>query len=153
MVRLSDIDPDMAASLRDAPLPSFEASPWVSPPDLRTARVAIVSTAGIHRTGDIPFTGHDGDYRIVPGAIDDADLSMTHLSINFDRAAYQQDVNVAFPLARLRTLAASGEIGSVAAWHYSFMGATPPEQMEPSAREVARLLKGDHVDVALLIPI
>lgn len=153
MVRLSDLDPDIAETMRNAVVPTFDSTPWVTPPDLLSARVAIVSTAGIHRVDDVPFTGHDGDYCIVPGDVEDAGLTMTHLSVNFDRAAYQQDVNVAFPLARLRTLAENGEIGSVASWHYSFMGATPPEQMERSAREVARLLAGDNVDLALLIPI
>ena len=124
MVRLSDLDPDIAETMRNAVVPTFDSTPWVTPPDLRSARVAIVSTAGIHRVDDVPFTGHDGDYRIVPGDVEDAGLTMTHLSVNFDRAAYQQDVNVAFPLARLRTLAENGEIGSVASWHYSFMGAT-----------------------------
>ena len=153
MVRLSDLDPDIAAALRNAPMPAYDGTPWITPPDLRKARVAIISSAAIHRAGDIPFTGHDADYRIVPADVDYADLVMTHLSVNFDRAAYQQDVNVAFPLEHLHTLAANGEIGSVAAWHYSFMGATSPVQMEQPAREVARLLKGDDVDLALLIPI
>ena len=153
MVRLADLDADIADALRTAAVPIFDCTPWVAPPDARAARVAIISTAGLHRVDDVPFTGHDSDYRIIPGDIEDANLTMTHLSVNFDRAAYQQDVNVAFPLARLRTLATNGEIGSVAAWHYSFMGATPPEHMERSAREVARLLKGDDVDLALLIPI
>jgi D-proline reductase (dithiol) PrdB len=56
-------------------------------------------------------------------------------------------------LERLRTLAAAGEIGSVADWHYSFMGATHPDEMADAAREMTRLLQGDNVDLALLIPI
>ena len=78
---------------------------------------------------------------------------MTHSSINFDRSAYQQDVNVCFPLDHMRTLAESGEIGSVADWHYSFMGSTVPQRMEPAAKEVSKLLLGDKVNLVLLIPI
>ena len=58
-----------------------------------------------------------------------------------------------FPLDRLRELAAEGVIGSVAATHYSFMGATDPVQMEPYAREVASQLKSDAVHAVLLSPV
>ena len=51
---------------------------------------------------------------------------MSHISVNFDRSGFQQDLNVVFPVERLREMAADGEIGSVAD---SFMGATDPEQM------------------------
>jgi len=78
---------------------------------------------------------------------------MTHISTNFDRTGFQQDWNVVFPLERLRELAAEGIIGSVAAYHYSFMGATDPAEMEPAARNLALLLKGDRVDGALLVPV
>ena len=78
---------------------------------------------------------------------------MTHLSQNFDRTGFQQDWNVAFPLDRLRELAESGQIDTVADYHYSFMSATSPEHMEPVTAELARLLHGDSVDAVLLIPI
>ena len=52
---------------------------------------------------------------------------MSHISTNFDRTGFQQDINVVFPVDRLRELAARGTIGSVADFHYSFMGATAPE--------------------------
>jgi D-proline reductase (dithiol) PrdB len=80
------------------------------------------------------------------------DLVMSHISTNFDRTGFQQDWNVVFPLDRLRELAAQGIIGSVADFHYSYMGATDPKEMEPTARDLARLLKKDKVDAVLLIP-
>ncbi|MEC8857631.1 MAG: glycine/sarcosine/betaine reductase selenoprotein B family protein [Chloroflexota bacterium] len=135
---------------RSAP---FEHTPWVDAPKLTDARVAIITTAAIHRVDDRPFTGHEGDYRVIPGDVEYGELSMTHSSVNFDRSGYQQDVNVCFPLNHVRTLMASGEIGSVARWHYSFMGSTAPQRMEPAAKEVSRLLLGDNVDLALLIPV
>ena len=46
-----------------------------------------------------------------------------------------------------------GRIGSVAATHYSFMGATDPREMEGAAREVAARLKQDRVDAVLLSPV
>jgi D-proline reductase (dithiol) PrdB len=46
---------------------------------------------------------------------------MSHVSVNFDRTGFQQDLKVIFPLDRLRELAVEGSIGSVAAFHYSFL--------------------------------
>jgi D-proline reductase (dithiol) PrdB len=50
-------------------------------------------------------------------------------------------------------LAKEGVIASVASFHYSFMGATDPRQMETQAREVAGLLQKDGVSGALLVPV
>ncbi|HIN37587.1 MAG TPA: selenoprotein B glycine/betaine/sarcosine/D-proline reductase [Dehalococcoidia bacterium] len=157
MVRWEDIHPRERASFEErlagrytAP---FEETPWAEAPELADARVAIVTTAALHRSDDRPFTGHVGDYRVIPGDIDYQDLAMTHSSTNFDRSAYQQDVNVCFPLDHLRTLVESLEIGSVADWHYSFMGSTAPQLMEPAAKEVSRLLIGDNVNLVILIPV
>ncbi len=153
MVRLSDLPPPVAGFLANMPMPEFESTPWAAPPALSDARVAIVSTAGLHRSDDRKFRGGATDYRIIPADVDLDDLAMSHASVNFDRSGFQQDVNIAFPLEHLHTLAAAGEIGSVAQWHYSFMGATDPVQFVETAAQVGRLLKDDHVTCALLIPI
>ena len=152
MVRWADIPESLQNNFKNRTSP-FESTPWVEVPALADARIAIITTAAIHRHDDRPFTGHEGDYRVIPGDIDYADLAMTHSSVNFDRSAYQQDVNVCFPLEHMRTLVDSGEIGSVADWHYSFMGSTAPVRMEPAAKEVSKLLLGDNVNLALLIPV
>ncbi|MEJ2718915.1 MAG: glycine/sarcosine/betaine reductase selenoprotein B family protein [Deltaproteobacteria bacterium] len=81
------------------------------------------------------------------------DLVMTHVSPNFDRVGFQTDWNVVFPLDRLRELAQSDLIGSVADYHYSFMGATDPRQMEATARGLAPLLTRDRVNALLLVPV
>ena len=78
---------------------------------------------------------------------------MSHASVNFDRTAFQRDINVVFPLDRLRAMVATGTIGSLAATHYSFMGATDPRGMEANARAVAGRLKSDRVDAVLLTPV
>ena len=153
MVRLSDLPPHVAQGLLNLPLPEYGAPPWVQPPRLTEARVALVTTAGLHRRSDAKFVGGAADYRILPDDIDPADIMMSHVSVNFDRSGFQQDVNVVFPLELLRELAARGEIGSVARWHYSFMGATDPTRLEESATQLARLLQDDKVDAALLVPV
>ncbi len=153
MVRLSDMPPAVGGFLGSMPMPEFESTPWAPPPRLREARVALISTAGLHRRSDRKFQGAASDYRIIPGDIDYADLAMSHLSVNFDRSGFQQDANVAFPLEHLRALAEAGEIGSVAQWHYSFMGATDPAQFTETGAQVGRLLRDDGVNAALLVPI
>ena len=78
---------------------------------------------------------------------------MSHVSANFDRTGFQQDWNVVFPLDRLRELADQGAIGSLAAYHYSFMGGTKPERMEGDARNLAGILSNDGVNAVLLVPV
>ena len=134
-------------------MPEFESSAWVTPPALTDARIAIVSTAALHRRSDARFQPGAGDYRIIPGDVDPGDVLMSHVSVNFDRSGFQQDLNVAFPLPLLREMAGEGAIGSVGSWHYSFMGSTDPTELKDSADEIARLLKGDGVTTVLLVPV
>lgn len=107
----------------------------------------------MYNAAKIRFAGATPDYHVIPADIKAADLLTSHISINFDRTGLQEDWNVAFPLDRLSELAAEGVIGSVAATHYSFMGASDPLQMEPHARELAGRLKRDQVDAVLLAPV
>ena len=153
MVRLSSLPPDYAQNLLNLPLPEYDSTPWARPSKpLRQMRIAIISTAGVGLRGEPPY-GFAGEYRVLPGDIEDVDIALNHVSINFDRTGFQQDVNVVFPLQRLKELAQAGKIGSVADYHYSFMGATDPTRMEESAAQVAELLKQDGVDGAILVPV
>ncbi len=153
MVRLSDLSPALADALRKLPMPEFAATPLAQPPSLSQSRVAIVSTAGLHRRSDATFRPGASDFRIIPGDVATSELVMSHVSVNFDRSGFAQDPNLVFPIDRLREMKASGEIGSLAAWHYSFMGASDPSTMSESGAEVGRLLKRDGVDIALLVPV
>lgn len=153
MVRLRDLDSNFAQYLRDMEMSAPDGTPWATAVPLAKARVAIISTAGLHRRSDTRFSVGAGDYRLIPGDVDAADLVMSHVSVNFDRSGFQQDLNVVFPLALLHKLAAAGEIGSVARWHYSFMGATDPARMAETGSEVGRLLREDGVTAALLVPV
>jgi D-proline reductase (dithiol) PrdB len=135
------------------PLPEFESTPWTPAPPLKQARVALISTAGLSRRDDVRFRNGAIDYRLIPGDVDPNELIMSHVSVNYDRSGFQQDVNVVFPLNHLRTLAAAGEIGGLSRWHYSFMGATDPHRVADSGHQVGKLLKDDGVDVVLLAPV
>jgi D-proline reductase (dithiol) PrdB len=154
MARLERLPEPQRSHIAKTKLPSFDTHPWVSGPSLTQRRVAIISTAGLHRRDDRPFSFESGDhYRIIPGDIVANDLIMSHVSTNFDRSGFQQDWNIAFPLDRLRELVDEGVIGSLADFHYSFMGAVDPPDMEPSARKMAGFLKKDRVNAVLLVPV
>ena len=154
MVRLTDIPEIDAQHLLDKECPAFEGEPWVAGLPLAERRVAIVTTAGLHRAGERNFDLRDTGYRVIPGDIEGADLLMSHASVNFDRTGFQQDVNVVFPIDRLRELAAAGAVGSLAGFHYSVMGAGwLPHEIEATARELAGMLKEDKVNAVLLSPV
>ena len=152
-MRLSDLPAATAKRLAELECPNFTTTPWADGPPLARRRVAIVSSAGLVVRGETPFRGRDADYRAIPSSTSADQLLVSHISINFDRTGFEEDRNVVFPLDRLNELAADGAIGSVAATHYSFMGATDPVQMEGHAREVAAHLKRDGVDAVLLSPV
>ena len=144
MVRLSDLHSSAADHLRARAeaMPSFECEQWLTAPRLADCTVALVSTCGMHRRNDPPFTPGTTEYRVIPRGA------------NFDRSGLADDPNVAMPLDRLEALADAGEIGGVSNWHYTFMGAHPaPQMFEAAGMEVGRLLAADGVDVALLVPI
>ena len=136
--------------------PRFDTTPWAEGPPLAQRRVALVSTAGLHRRSDRPFDGAAGatEYRVIPAGTPATELVMSHISVNFDRSGFRADPNVVLPLDRLAELAAEGIVGSVADFHYSFMGAPwPSTRFEPKARELAALLERDRVDAAVLLPV
>ena len=94
-------------------LPDFGPTPFVSGLPLSRRRVAIVTTSGLHVHTDRPFEMGSADYRIIPGDTPAASLRMSHISVNFDRSGFQEDINVVFPLDRLRELAAVGIVGYI----------------------------------------
>lgn len=153
MARLDLMPAHMRAHLLALPCPVFDTTPWVEGPPLKERKVALISTAGLQRRGDRPFAHGATDYRLIAADTLAADLVMSHVSMNFDRTGFQQDWNVVFPLERLRALVGAGDIGSLAQYHYSFMGATDPSAMEPRARELAKIMKTEGVNAVLLVPV
>ena len=107
-----------AAAMREfgatAPVPEFD-EPAFTPlgKPLPDARVAIVTSAALHRSGDEAFSQGDTSYRSIDRA--DRDLVLGHWSPNFDRSGFQLDLNVVYPIDRLEELSADGVIGS-ASW-------------------------------------
>ena len=154
MVRLGDLSDAEREHIMAKPLPSFAERPWVEGPPLSERRVAIVTTAGLHRLGDDAFDFVDVSYRVIPADTDTSTLTMTHSSVHFDRSGFREDVNTVFPLDRLHELAGDGVVGSVAEHHFSLMGAGwPPEMIEPTCDELASMLHADEVTAVVLVPV
>ncbi len=126
---------------------------------LREARLALVSSAGFVLPGQEAFasnlSGGDGSFREIPWDTAVSAMVETHHSQSFDHAGMRRDPNLAFPLDRVREMAAEGRIGSVNSRHLSFMGSitAPGRLVRDFAPEAARRLVGDGVDVALLVPV
>ncbi len=150
MAHHHDLPPRTRANVEALACPVFETTPFVAGPKLSQRRVAVISTAGIHRRDDKKFAMSSTGFREVTSA---DDILMSHVSVNYDRTGYLQDINTILPLDRLAELERNGVIGAVADTHYSFMGATDPAGMQPDAAQVAGMLKADQVDAVLLVPV
>ena len=108
MVYMRDMSEGAFSRIMNQDLPDYGNTACLDGPPLSTRRIAIITTAGLHRRQDRTFTLGMGEYRIIPDDTDMADLIMSHVSSNFDRTGFQQDFNVVFPIERLRELAAEG---------------------------------------------
>jgi D-proline reductase (dithiol) PrdB len=153
MARLEDIPEPSRTAVANAPCPDFDTTPFVAGPPLSERRVAIISSAALIHRGDKPFHYGSGEYRAVPGRWSNNDILTSHVSINFDRAGFQRDLNVIYPIDRLHELAAEGVIGSVADTHYTVMGSTDPAAMVQSADGIAAALLADRVNAVVLAPV
>lgn len=155
-----DIERDF---IREKLLPDFEYTCFETATEhkklsksLESARVALVSTAGLHLDSQEPFIINraegDDSFRSIPSdsAVDSFQLS--HPGYNTARVI--EDVNTVFPLERLHALAQAGIIGSVASNAYSFMGyiPRPARLIEKTAPAIAEEMTHDNVDLVLLVP-
>ena len=153
MARLDDIPEPTRTAVANIPCPAFETTPFITGPKLAERRVAIVSSAALIHRGDKPFDFGSGEYRAVPGTWDTADILMSHVSINHDRNGYRRDLNVLYPIDRLRELAADGVIGGIADTHYTIMGSTDPAGMTAAADQIAARMRLEYVDSVVLAPV
>lgn len=139
-------------------LVSSEFIPWTQwDVPAREAKVALVTTGGVYlkRGLHVPFdtTSPAGDpsFREFPSVVEAEDIAVAHTTGDCRYAA--EDVNVVFPLERLRELADAGYIGAVGPFAYSFMGhvTDPADLLSNYAPSVAYRLKRMGADVALVV--
>ena len=160
MPRLEALSEVERKTLSFFPCMEFDATPWVPlAKDLSKCKVALISTAGLHLRGDKPFVtdlkGGDPSFRVIPSNSSSADILQSHVSIGFDHTGFYKDINIAFPIDRLRELVERGVIGSVSENYYSFMGALRDMRrvVDDTGPQVAQRLKDEGVDLAFLVPI
>ena len=117
----------------------------------RSVRTAIASKAGAttETTGELVETilNEMGDGVLL------ADLSGQLIYLN--RAA-RRDLNVFYPLDRLRELVAAGRLGGLTAQHVSLMGHVEehhlPTLTGSTAPQIAQLMRDQRADIVLLVP-
>src|SRR2546426_5764336 len=124
MPRLDRLSQIARNNLLTFPAQVNETAPFLRPAKpLEACRLAIITTAGLHRRGDRLFTPGDQSYRVIASHTPTVDIIQSHTSIGFDRVPIMLDINISFPIDRLRELIARGELGGLAPNCYSFMGA------------------------------
>lgn len=133
--------------------------PWAKPEKpLREAVLALVTTGGVHLTSQPPFNMTDpkGDptFREVPVDTPRGLLTITH--DYYDHRDAEKDLNLVFPVDRLKEMVDAGALGKLHPQTYSFMGHIDGPHLrtlqEKSGPEVARKLADAKVDYALLVP-
>jgi D-proline reductase (dithiol) PrdB len=152
MPRLDRLPEANRTNLLNLPMQVNEGAPYCRlDRPLAAVRLAIVTTAGLHRRGDRPFAPGEQSYRVIPGDLVSVEIVQSHTSLGFDRAPIMHDVNISF---RLRELVARGELGSLAPNHYSFMGAQRDLAgiQATTGPEVGRRLREEGVQAALITP-
>jgi D-proline reductase (dithiol) PrdB len=134
-------------------------SPWTQfDKDISKCRLALVTTGGVHLKSQKPFDMKDasGDptFREIPAETRPSELTITHNY--YDHSDADKDVNIVFPIERVKELKQSNEIGDVNYRHFSFMGHIMHHHIKTLVNEtgprVAEALKLDKVDIVILTP-
>jgi len=121
--------------------------------------LAIVSTAGFYLEDDEPFdidsARGEAGFRTIPSNFDQEKLKIAHT--HYPHARVKEDINVLFPIDRLRELEKVKVIGKLAPNFYSFgFGGDLVQEFigesNGSAHQLVQKLKADQVDGVLMIP-
>lgn len=155
MPRLDRLPPMNRNNLLMLPVQVNDTAPFTPPGrPLAACRLAIVTTAGLHRRGDRPFGPGEQTYRAIPADTPAADIVQSHTSLGFDRTPIMRDLNISFPVDRLRELVSRGTLAGVGPHHYSFMGAQRDVRRieQETGPEVGRRLREEGVEAALITP-
>ena len=146
--------------LKAYPWRRLDPVPWTPlTKPLARCKLALVSSAGFVMPDQPPFDeafkGGDPSFREIPSDTDVSKLRESHRSESFDHSGMRADPNLAFPMDRVRELAARGRIRAVNRRHLSCMGSitAPGRLVSQTAPAAAQRMVEDEVDVALLVPV
>jgi D-proline reductase (dithiol) PrdB len=132
--------------------PSARAWCAVTKP-VNESRIALLTSAALRLADQEPFVPReDLSYRRIPSDPGTGTVVIDHHS--GIGAVPKQDPEIVFPRASLAALAKDHRIGSLAPFHYSFMGGVRKhEELEKElAPALAHELTKERVDLALLVP-
>lgn len=121
---------------------------------LSQMKIALVTSAGVRRVTDEPYND-EGDERfyVLPGDINVADLTVNYASpANYDFSDTLKDINVMFPIDRLRELQQAGVIGGIARKHIVTMGYTMrlKKVYEETVPAIAKEIERSDADAVIL---
>ncbi len=118
--------------------------------ELGVSRVCMVSSTGVHLDDQEPYdTEGDTSIRIIPGDADSSKLMITHT--HYDHADGDRDVNVLFPIDRLRELTEERLIGGITDTHIA-MGFTQSfrELRDNTLPLIAEEIKNNKADIVFM---
>jgi len=153
MVRLSELVPAQRINLerldcQEMPTPEIQPGR-----PLKECNVALISSAGLMQRHQPNVEGNSSDYRTISSDTADTDILLNHISVNFDRTGYAEDINCVLPRERLTELEKNGSIASAADEHYAFMGATAPQMMKQNVDRLIDELLQKNINTACLLPV
>ena len=137
----------------------FDRVPWTNlNKPLSSCKIVLLTTGGILLNTEEAFDLNDphGDstFRRIPHDVSAEDLTISHKY--YDHRDADRDPNLILPFEVLRELQVEGIVGASSRYHYSFMGHIKEPHLttliQESALEVAKEIRQQQVDIALLVP-
>lgn len=159
MAKLYGAFPDLAERWGRRSAATGGEIPWTPlKKPLRETVWTVVTTGGLHLASDTPFDMGDpaGDptWRALPTDAPPEALAITH--DYYDHADARRDLNLVFPVERLREMAGRGVIAGLSPTAYGLMGHIDGPLVDvlvrATAPEIARRIRASGVDAVLLVP-
>src|SRR5713226_9442279 len=153
-VRYVQLVDRVTSSLPPLPWVESEGVPWTPlQKPLADCTLMMLASAGVHCKTDPPFQSpNDLTFRLIDSSVDAASLTPSHPAPI--RRPGQADVNVVFPIERLRELQAEGVFRALTPHHVSILGAIKQfrELHYEMAPAIAAHVRQEGADLLLLVP-
>jgi D-proline reductase (dithiol) PrdB len=154
-MRYIELLDELSAPLPPSPWVESRGVPWTPlAKPLAECTVMLLGSAGVRRTGEPPFQpANDLTLRLIDAETSAADLAPSHPAPV--RRAGEADVNVVFPLERLRELRADGLFQALTPHHVSMLGPIRSfrelhHEMGPA---IAARARDEGADLLLMVPL
>ncbi len=153
-IRYIDLVTRITPTLPPYPIVASEGVPWTPlTKPVAECTVMMLASAGVHCKSEPPFQSpNDLTFRLIDADADAATLTPSHPAPI--RRPGLVDINVVFPLGRLRELQADGVIGGLTPHHVSILGAIKllRELHSKMAPAIAEHVRAEGADLLLLVP-